>query len=237
MTSILIQDFLLNRCPLTIGPGKKSSPSETVASDSDNNDGDKDGGDHVDGGDNEEGSPGDVGGVDSVPSSNIVDGGVNVEENDDDDETHNEEDENDDESYDSENDDDNNSVSSLEEDDYEYDESDDECDTNDESLIVMKKSEDSAMKSNIILGNTFHCLAKFNKGPNSKGSPEDTEHYKKLDRILKQLAKLVDRYIEDNCTVDENGSLRYICRAMRGTESKEPGVYRAKDNNGRVKTG
>jgi hypothetical protein len=29
------------------------------------------------GGDNEEGSPGDVGGVDSVPSSNIVDGGVN----------------------------------------------------------------------------------------------------------------------------------------------------------------
>ena len=178
-----------------------------------------------------------LGGVDSVPSSNIVDGGVNVEENDDDDETHNEEDENDDESYDSENDDDNNSVSSLEEDDYEYDESDDECDTNDESLIVMKKSEDSAMKSIIILGNTFHCLAKFNKGPNSKGSPEDTEHYKKLDRILKQLAKLVDSCIVDHCTDDGNGSLMYNCRAMQGTVSKEPGVYRAKYDNGRVKTG
>ena len=236
MTSILIQDFLLNRCPLTIGPGKKSSPSETVASDSDNNDGDKDGGDHVDGGDNEEGSPGDVGGVDSVLSSNIVDGVVNVEENDDD-ETYNEEDENNDESYDSENDDDNNSLSSLEEHDDECDESDDEWDNNDESLIVMKKPEDSAMKSNIIIGNTIRYLANLNKGPNSKGSPEDTEHYEKLDRILKQLAKLVDSCIVDHCTDDGNGSLRYSCRAMQGTESKEPGVYRAKDNNGRVKTG
>jgi hypothetical protein len=128
-------------------------------------------------------------------------------------------------------------VSSLEEHDVECDESDDEWDTNDESLIVMKKPEDSAMKSNTILGNTFRRLAKLNKGPNSKGSPEDTEHYKKLDRILEELAKLVDRYIADRCTVDENGSLRYSCRAMQGTESKEPGVYRAKDNNGRVKTG
>ena len=77
----------------------------------------------------------------------------------------------------------------------------------------------------------------MNKGPNSAGSPEDTEHYKELDVILEELAKLVNRYIVDRCTVDENGSLRYSCREMQGTESKEPGVYRAKDNNGRVKTG
>jgi hypothetical protein len=166
-----------------------------------------------------------------VPSGNIVDGGVNVEENDDD-ETYNEEDE-DDEFHNSENDDDNNSVSSLEEDNFECDESDDE----DESLIVMKKPEDSAMKSITILGNTSRCLAKVNKCPNSADSSEDTEHYKELGRILEELAKPVDRYIADRCTVDENGSLRYSCRAMQGTESKEPGVYRAKDNNGRVKTG
>ena len=90
-----------------------------------------------------------------------------------------------DESYDSENDDDNNSLSSLEEHDDECDESDDEWDNNDESLIVMKKPEDSAMKSNTILENTIRYLANLNKGPNSKGSPEDTEHYEKLDRILK----------------------------------------------------
>jgi hypothetical protein len=125
LKTILIQQFLLNRCPLTIGPGKESSPSETVASDSDNNDGDKDGGGSCRWGRYEEGSPGDVGGVDSVPSGNIVDGGVNVEENDDV-ETFVEEEENDDEFHESENDNDNNSVSSLEEDDFECDESDDE---------------------------------------------------------------------------------------------------------------
>jgi hypothetical protein len=72
----------------------------------------------------------------------------------------------------------------------------------------MKKPKDSAMKSITILGNTSRCLAKVNKGPNSEGSPEDTEHYKELDRILEELAKLVDRYIADHCTVDENESLR-----------------------------
>jgi hypothetical protein len=100
----------------------------------------------------------------------------------------------------------------------------------------MKKPEDSAMKSIAILGNTFCYLAKVNKGPNSAGSPEDTELYKELDRTLERLAVHVYRYIADCCTVDENGLLRYSCRAMQGTESKEPGVYRAKDNCGRVKT-
>jgi len=143
---------------------------------------------------------------------------------------------NDDEYDDDEYDDDNNSQLSVEA-DFDFEESDDDGDINDESCLVMKNPEDSEEKSRTILDNTFRHLAKENKGPYCNGSPEDIERNKKLDIILVKIAECADKYIANHCTDDGNGSLKYRCRAMQGAESKKPGVYRGKCKNDRYKTG
>ena len=143
-------------------------------------------------------------------------------------------DEYDDDEYDD--DDDNDSQVSVEA-DFDFEESEDEGDINDVSCLVMKNPEDSEEKSRIIIDNTFRRLAKENKGPYCNGSPEDIERNKKLDIILVKIAEPADKYIANHCTDDGNGSLKYRCRAMQGTESKKPGVYRGKCKNDCYKTG
>lgn len=142
----------------------------------------------------------------------------------------------DDEYNDDEYDDDNDSQVSVEA-NFNFEESDHEGDINDVSCLVMKNPEDSEEKSRIIIDNTFRRLAKENKGPYCNGSPEDIERNKKLDIILVKIAEPADKYIANHCTNDGNDSLKYRCRAMQGTESKKPGVYRGKCKNDRYKTG
>ena len=222
---------------IVIGADKKSPPSE-IASVSDNNYDDKDGGDNYqmrysdDGGsdcmlhdsivvDGEEGG--------ACPTTILHMSAVNDDEYDND--------EYDDDEYDDdEYDDDNDSQVSVEA-NFDFEESDDEGDINDISCLVMKNPEDSEEKSRIIIGNTFRRLAKENKGPYCNGSHEDIERNKKLDIILVKIAECADKYIANHCTNDGNGSLKYRCRAMQGTESKKPGVYRGKCKNDRYKTG